>query len=249
MGLLQHLGELRRRLFYALGAFVVTFLAAFGFSEEIYEFLAQPIYRVLPAGEKLVYLRVTDPFILYFKVAALAGIFLASPIILYQIWAFIAPGLYKKERHMALPFIFFGSLLFIGGGAFAYYVAFPFAVEFLVGVGKNFEAQITVTHYLSFLMTVMLGLGVMFALPPIIFLLARIGVVTPMFLLRHFRWAVLIIFVVAAVITPTPDVVNLCVFALPTIALYLVGVAVAAIFSPKRGKEEAEEEVSQKAES
>jgi sec-independent protein translocase protein TatC len=204
---------------------------------------------VLPAGEKLVYLRVPAPFILYFKVAALAGIFLASPIILYQIWAFIAPGLYKKERHMALPFIFFGSLLFIGGGAFAYYVAFPFAVEFLVGVGKNFEAQITVTHYLSFLMTVMLGLGVMFELPTIIFLLPRLGVVTPMFLLRHFRWAVLIIFVVAAVITPTPDVVNLCVFALPTIALYLVGVAVAAIFSPKRGKEEAEEEVSQKAES
>ncbi len=245
MGLLQHLDELRRRLFHAVAAFMVTFLACFGFSESIYEFLARPIYRVLPEGERLVFLRVTDPFILYFKVAALAGIFLASPIILYQVWGFIAPGLYRKEKSLAIPFIFFGSLLFIGGGAFAYYIAFPFAVEFLVGVGKNFEAQITVTNYLSFLMTVMLGLGLMFEMPTVIFLLAKLGVVTPRFLLRNFRWAVLIIFVIAAVITPTPDIVNLCVFALPTIGLYLVGVAVAAVFAPPKKKEAESESAPQ----
>ncbi|MCP3960280.1 MAG: twin-arginine translocase subunit TatC [bacterium] len=241
MGLLDHLGELRRRLVRALAAFTVTFLVCFAFSEQIYAFLARPIYRFLPEGSKLVFLGITDPFILYIKVAALAGIFLGSPLILYQLWAFVAPGLYKREKRMAIPFIFFGTLLFLGGGAFGYYIAFPFAVEFLLSVGEQFQPTITVTSYLSFLMTVILGLGVMFEMPTIIFLLTRLGVVTPRFLLRHFRWAVLIIFAIAAIITPTPDVVNLCIFALPTLGLYLIGVAVAWMFTPGRKKEELDE--------
>lgn len=245
MGLLDHLDELRRRLVRALLAFMVTFLVCYAFSEQIYAFLAQPIYRHLPLAAdgtpaKLVFLGITDPFILYIKVAALAGIFLGSPLILYQVWAFVAPGLYKREKRLAVPFIFFGSLLFLAGGAFGYYIAFPFAVEFLLGVGEQFQPTITVTSYLSFLMTVILGLGVMFEMPTIIFLLSRLGVVTPRFLLRHFRWAVLIIFLIAAIITPTPDVVNLCIFALPTLALYLVGVGVAWVFTPRR-KEDADE--------
>lgn len=239
MGLLDHLDELRKRLLYAVVAFLVTFLACWSFHRQIYDFLAQPIYRILD-GKKLVYLGVTDAFVVYIKVAALAGIFLSSPVILYQLWAFVAPGLYRRERRMAGPFIFFGSLLFLAGGAFAYYVAFPFAVEFLIGMGKDFEATITVSSYLGFLMTVILGLGVMFELPTLIFLLAKIGVVTPRFLLRHFRWAVVIIFVVAAVITPTPDVINLCVFALPTIVLYLVGVAVAWTVTPDKRRQKGE---------
>ena len=137
---------------------------------------------------------------------------------------------------MVGPFVVFGSLLFLAGGAFAYYVAFPFAAEFLLGLGEQFEAQITVTRYLSFLMTIILGLGVMFELPTLIFLLARMGLVTPGFLMRHFRWAVVGIFVLAAFLTPTPDVFNLCIFALPTILLYLVGVAVAWMFGPRREK-------------
>ncbi len=238
MGLLDHLDELRKRLVKALIWFTAAFLACYAFSEQIYAFLAQPIYRFLPPAAdgtptKLVFLGITDPFILYIKVAALAGIFLASPLILYQVWAFVAPGLYRREKRVAVPFIFFGSLLFFGGGAFGYYIAFPFAVEFLLGVGEQFQPTITVTSYLSFLMTVILGLGVMFEMPTIIFLLSRIGVVTPRFLLRHFRWAVLIIFLVAAIITPTPDVVNLCIFAVPTLGLYLVGVGVAWAFVPR----------------
>ncbi len=265
MGLLEHLDELRRRLIRALVAFTVTFLVCFAFSEQIYAFLAQPIHTALeelaakkyakeiaaweqlPEDERpdkpepspppeLVFLGVTDPFILYIKVAALAGVFLGSPLILYQLWAFVAPGLYKREKRLAIPFIFFGSLLFLAGGAFGYYVAFPFAVEFLLGVGEQFQPTITITSYLSFLMTVILGLGVMFEMPTLIFLLSRLGVVTPRFLLRHFRWAVLIIFVIAAIITPTPDVVNLCIFAVPTLGLYLVGVAVAWAFDPRRGE-------------
>lgn len=238
MSLMEHLEELRNRLVRSLAAFGVAFAVCWSFASPIYEFLAQPIYRYLPEGKKLVFLGITDPFLLFVKVAALAGIFVASPVILYQVWSFVAPGLYRKERRMVGPFVFFGSLLFLAGGAFAYYVAFPFAVEFLLGLGEQFEAQITVTKYLSFLITIILGLGVMFELPTLIFLLARMGLVTPRFLLRHFRWAVLLIFMVAALITPTPDVVNLCVFAVPTILLYLVGVAVAWIFGPRRKKEE-----------
>lgn len=241
MGLMEHLEELRQRLLRSAVAFTLCFLGCWVFAEPIYDFLAQPIYHLLPEGKKLVFLGIMDPFVLYIKVAALAAVFLASPFLLYQLWSFVAPGLYRREKRLAAPFIFFGSLLFLAGGAFAYYVAFPFAAKFLLEVGKQFEAQITVERYLSFLMTVILGLGVMFELPTLIFLLARLGLVTPRFLLRHFRWAVLLIFVVAALITPTPDVVNLCIFALPTVGLYFLGVAVAALFGrPPAAAETAE---------
>ncbi len=235
MGLLDHLEELRHRLVRSLVVFVVCFAACWFFSSRIYDFLAQPIYHIRP-GEKLIFLGIVDPFILYVKVAALAAVFVASPYILYQLWAFVAPGLYKREKRLAIPFIFSGSLLFLAGGAFAYYIAFPFAVDFLLGIGEQFEPQITVTKYLGFLMTVILGLGLMFELPTIIFLLARMGLVTPAFLLRHSRWAVVLIFVAAAIITPTPDVVNLLIFALPTIVLYFAGIGVAWLFGPKTEK-------------
>ncbi|MEM1204683.1 MAG: twin-arginine translocase subunit TatC [Acidobacteriota bacterium] len=231
MGLLDHLEELRQRLVRAVLAFIVAFFVCWAFAEPIFQFLAQPIYGFLPEGnKKLVVLAVQESFMIYVKVAALAAVFMASPVILWQMWSFVAPGLYRRERRLAAPFVICGSLLFLAGGAFAYYIAFPFAVEFLLGMGEAFETTITAANYLSFLMTVILGLGLMFELPTVIFFLARLGIVTPGFLLRHFRWAVLIIFIVAAVITPTPDVVNLCVFALPTLGLYLVGIGVAALF-------------------
>ncbi len=228
MTLIEHLEELRNRIVRSLIALVVVFAGCWIFVEPLADFLAQPIYAAVP-DKKLAFLGVTDPFILYVKVAALAALFLASPIVLYQFWRFVAPGLYRRERLYAIPFVVFGSLFFAGGGAFAYYVAFPFAVKFLVGMGAAFEPVITVDRYFRFLMVVVLGLGLMFELPLVIFFLAQIGVVTPAFLMRHFRWAVLLIFVVAALITPTPDVVNLCLFALPTIGLYLLGVGAAAL--------------------
>lgn len=244
MGLFDHLEELRRRLVWSLGAFVVMFFLCWAFSEQIFNFLQQPILPYL-GGKKLVFLGVTDPFLVYVKVAALAGTFLSSPIILFQIWGFVSPGLYRHERHLAAPFIFFGSVLFVAGGAFAYYVAFPFAVEFLLGLGTQFEPAVTVDRYLGFLMTVMLGLGLMFELPTLIFFFARLGLVTPRFLMRHFRWAVLIIFTAAAIITPTPDIVNLLIFALPTIGLYLLGVGVAALFARPTPKPELETAVAE----
>jgi sec-independent protein translocase protein TatC len=214
------------------------FVGCWIFVEEIANFLARPIYRFLPEGTKLAFLGVTDPFILYVKVAALAALFVSSPLIFYQIWRFVAPGLYRRERRRALPFVFFGTLFFVAGGAFAYYIAFPFAIEFLLGMGEAFEAVITVERYFRFLLYVILGLGLMFELPVFIFLLAQMGVVTPGFLIRKFRWAVLLIFVAAAFVTPTPDVVNLCLFALPTIALYLLGVGAAALVVRRKKAEQ-----------
>ena len=241
MTLLDHLEELRRRIVYSLVAVITGIAAAWGFRDRIYEFLARPIQPFLPEGRKLAFLGIADPFIIYFKMCALVGIFAASPFLLYQLYAFVSPGLYRRERTWAFPFVLCGTLFFVAGGAFAYLVAFPFAVEFLLGMGAPFEPVITVQKYFGFLLTMILGLGLMFELPIILFLLAAIGAVTPGFLLRHFRWAVLLIFVVAALVTPTPDVVNLCVFALPTIALYLLGVAGAWLVTrAKRKKRERE---------
>ena len=241
MTLLDHLEELRRRLVYSLIAVVAGIAGSWSFREAIYVFLARPIQPFLPEGRKLAFLGITDPFIIYFKMCALVGIFAAAPILLYQVYAFVAPGLYRRERRWSLPFVASGTLFFLAGGVFAYTVAFPFAVEFLLGMGAPFEPVITVQRYFGFLLTVILGLGLMFELPIFLFLLAAMGVVTPGFLLRHFRWAVLLIFVVAALITPTPDVVNLCIFAVPTIGLYLLGVAGAWVVTrAKRKKRERE---------
>lgn len=234
MSLLEHLEELRMRLSWMLGAFLLCFLAAWYWSKPIFAFLARPIYRFLPEGQRLVALKVGEPFLLYIKVAMLAGLFAAAPVILYHLWKFVSPGLYRHERRWGLGFILFGTALFAAGGAFAYYVAFPYTVEFLIGVGTDFTMSITGSSYLSFLMTIIVGLALMFELPVVIFFLARIGVVTPGFLMRNFRWAVLIVFIVAAIVTPTPDVFTLCLFALPTLALYLLGVGVAALFGRPR---------------
>lgn len=236
MSLLDHLEELRKRIVYSLVALVVAFGVCWVYVRDIYLFLERPIKPYLPEGTKLSYLGVADPLMMYIKVALLAGVFLASPVLLYQAWRFIAPGLYPRERRWAVPFILFGTAFFLTGGAFAYWVAFPFAVKFLLGIGDLFQPVITIERYFRFLMTVILGLGLMFELPILIFLLSQLGLVTPRFLMRHFRWAVLLIFIAAAIITPTPDVFNLCVFALPTIGLYLIGVGAAAIAQGARKK-------------
>jgi sec-independent protein translocase protein TatC len=234
MSLLEHLEELRKRVLYSVLALAVGVAACFSWAPEILRFLAQPIYRYLPEGTKLAVFGVTDPFLLYFKTSLLAGVFLVFPVILWQAWQFVAPGLYPKERRWIAPFVAVGWIFFLAGGAFAYYVAFPFAVQFLLEMAGDFETVIAADRYYRFLMTIVLGLGVMFELPLALTLLGRVGLVSAGFLLRHFRWAVLIIFVVAAVLTPTADIVNLCIFAVPTIGLYLLGVAGAAFASRRR---------------
>jgi sec-independent protein translocase protein TatC len=233
MSLIDHLEELRSRLLKAIAILFIAFLPCWYWVDDIFAFLQQPILKLLPPGKKLAYTGVTDPFFLYFKVAALAAVFAASPFILYQFWRFIAPGLYKHERRYLLPFLFFGSAFFLAGGAFAYYVAFPLAAQFLLEMGKAFDPVITIERYFGFQMTIILGLGLMFELPIVIFILSSVGLVTPRFLMKHFRYAVVIIFIVAAIITPTSDVLNLCVFAIPAILLYLLGVGAAALVPRK----------------
>jgi len=166
----------------------------------------------------------------------------ASPYVLYQFWRFIAPGLYRHERRYLLPFLFFGSFFFLAGGAFAYYIAFPLAAEFLLQMGKAFEPVITIERYFGFQMTIILGLGLMFELPVVIFILSSIGLVTPGFLMKNFRYAVVIIVIVAAIITPTSDILNLCVFAIPAILLYLLGVGAAALVSGKQSRKPPEKD-------
>ena len=230
MGFFEHLEELRKRLIVSLITVFVTFLAAWAWAPEIFEFLARPIRRVLPPGQDLSYTTLTEPFLMYFRVALLAGTLLASPILLYQVWLFISPALYRREKKWVFPFVFFGVVFFLSGCAFAYYEAFPLVVNFLIGIGKPFHAVITINEYVSMCTKLILGLGLCFEMPLLVFFLARLGIVSERWLLAKFKYAVLIIFIVAAVITPTPDIATQCVFALPMIGLYLMGIAVAWIF-------------------
>jgi sec-independent protein translocase protein TatC len=156
-------------------------------------------------------------------------------MVLYQVWAFIAPGLYPSERRYAAPFIIFSSLFFIAGGLFGYYVAFPYAARFLLSVAGDFEPALTIRSLFQFESRLILWMGLIFEMPVVIFLLAKVGVVTPTFLLRNFKYAVLAIFVIAAIVTPTPDVVTQCVFALPMVGLYLLGLATSYLVRPRSG--------------
>ncbi len=234
MTLVEHLEELRRRLFVSLIAVFVGFLVAWAWSQEIFHWLEVPIQQFLEPGDKLAFTALADPFMLYIKVALLAGIFAASPVVLLQLWLFIRPGLYPHERRMVLPFLFFTTVFFLGGGYFGYRVAFPMVVRFLLGVGKDFKQVVTIQSYFAMMSKILLGLGLVFELPILVFFLARLGLVTARMMVRGLRWAILAIFIIAAVITPTPDVATQTVFAVPMILLYLLGILVAAVFGRKR---------------
>lgn len=239
MSLLEHLEELRRRILYSIGSMAVGFFVCWGFREQIFGYVEQPILEVLrrhKLGESLVYLSPTEPFNVYLKISLIAGLFVASPVILYQVWSFIAPGLYKNERRYVIPFMISTVALFLGGGLFGYYVAYPAAMNFLINLGQAFQPMIRVTDYLDVFLMVIVGLGVVFELPTLIFFLAAMGVVTPGWLWRNFRYSILVMFIIAAILTPTTDVVNMCLFAAPMIVLYVVGIGVAWLVHPKQRK-------------
>jgi sec-independent protein translocase protein TatC len=236
MGFLEHLEELRKRLWWSLLFVGVAFAASLSYARRILDFFLAPIRPYL-GGTKPVFLDLTEPFLLYMKVAFLAALFLASPFVLYQAWAFISPGLYPKERRYALPFILFATIFFLLGGAFGYYVGFPTACRFLLGIAEGFQPALRIGALFSFESKIVLGMGLVFELPTVIYFLARLGLVTAGFLWRQFKYAILIIFIVAAVITPTPDMVTQCVFAAPMILLYLIGILVAHFFGRARTPE------------
>ena len=233
MSFLEHLDELRKRLLLSLLAIGVAFGAALFGARRVLDFLLRPI-RPFLGDARPVFLDLTEPFLLYMKVSFLAAVFLAAPVVLYQAWAFISPGLYPRERRYALPFIFFSTLFFLAGGAFGYYLGFPAACRFLLQVAEGFEPALRISSLFSFESKMILGMGLVFELPTVILLLSRLGLVTATFLWRHFKHAVLVIFILAAIITPTPDVVTQCLFALPMTVLYLIGILVAHLFGRKR---------------
>jgi sec-independent protein translocase protein TatC len=235
MGFLEHLDELRKRLLWSILAVVIAFGLALSQARRILDFLLLPI-RPLLGDERPVFLDLTEPFVLYMKVGFLTALFLAAPIVLYQIWAFISPGLYPRERRYALPFVLFATIFFIAGGAFGYYVGFPAAGAFLLRIAEGFEPALRISSLFGFQAKIILGSGIVFELPTVIYFLARLGLVTPGFLWRNFKYAILVIFVIAAVITPTPDVVTQCIFAAPMIVLYLIGILVARVFGRPRAK-------------
>jgi sec-independent protein translocase protein TatC len=233
MTFLDHLEELRRRLVISVIAIGVAFFTCWAFAEPIFALLQAPLTKFLAPGDKLAYTRLTAPFFLYMKVSFFTGLFLASPVLLLQLWLFVAPGLYKKERRLAAPFIIFGTLFFILGGYFGYRFLLPATCSFFVETGKQFKQMVTVDDYFSFASTIIMATGLVFETPILIFFLARLGIVTPAFLLQKFKYAVVLSFIIAAVVTPTPDMVTQAALAIPMILLYLIGVAVAFLFGKK----------------
>lgn len=238
MSFFEHLGELRKRILLSFVFILVFFLASWTFVDKLYHWFSLPVLRFLPVGEKLAFTSLTEPFMMYIKVAFISGTFIASPFIFYQLWAFITPGLYKNERKMVIPFVFFTTAFFIAGGAFGYYAVFPWACRFFLEVGSDFNAIITINDYFSLAFRVLLGISVIFELPVLSFLLAKMGIISSRFLLKHFKYAVVIIFVIAAVITPTPDIITQSMFAVPMMLLYLLSILIAKIVGPKDEKKE-----------
>jgi len=239
MSFLEHLEELRRRIIYCVIAVAVTFLVGWWKADRIFAFMQGPIVTALHAhklDEKLVYTNPVDPFNMYLKVGFIAGLFIASPFVLYQVWAFIAPGLYRNERRYVLPFLFSTVGLFLAGGAFGYKIVYPAALDFLIGYGAQFQPMITIHEYTNLFLTVILGMGIVFEMPILIFFLALMGIVSAGWMWRNLRYSILAIFIIAAIVTPTPDILNMCIFAAPMLALYVLSIAIAWMVHPKQRK-------------
>src|SRR5260221_4454493 len=199
MGFLDHLEELRKRLLISFIAITVGFMACWHYADRIYAKLQEPLTKILPKGDKLAFTRLTAPFFLYMKVAFFAGLFLAAPVVLLQLWLFISPGLYKRERRYAAPFIIFASLFFILGGYFGFRVILPGTCAFFVETGKQFKQMITIDDYFSFASMIVLAAGGVFETPILIFFLAPPGILTPPFLMHKSKYAILLSFIIPAI--------------------------------------------------
>jgi sec-independent protein translocase protein TatC len=232
MSLMEHLDELRKRIVRSAIFIGCGFIIAWIFRDRLINFLQAPLLHI---HKSLVFTHPMDPLNLNLQVALLGGIILASPLVLYQVWLFIAPGLYQKERRFVIPFMTASIGLFLAGAAFGYYFVLPGAMEILVvKFGHNFTPMVTIEDYSSFFLSVILGLGISFELPILIFFLAMFGIVSPRFLWKNIRYAILAVFLVAAIICPSPDPWTMCVYALPMLALYSIGIGVAWWVHPNR---------------
>ena len=235
MSLMEHLDELRRRIVHTAVYLVVGMAVAWIFRDRMLALLQAPLTKI---GKSLVFTHPMDALNLNLQVSLLGGAILAAPFILYQVWLFIAPGLYQKEKRFVVPFMAATIGLFLAGASFGYFFVLPGAISILVlGFGHNFTSMITIEDYSSFFLSIILGLGISFELPILIFFLAMFGIVSPRFLWKNIRYAILAVFIVAAVICPSPDPWTMCVYALPMLALYLIGIGVAWWVHPSRKKD------------
>lgn len=236
MSFLEHLDELRKRLIISVAALLAGFLVAFAFIARIFEFIMRPLQQILPDGGRLVYTEPTEAFFLYIKIAALAGLVMAVPVVLHQLWQFVAPGLYAREKKFAIPFVFFASLFFVGGALFSHFLLFPWAWSFFAGFTTDYmEFFPRIQPAFSLYVKLLLACGLVFQMPTLVFFLARVGAVTPGFLARNTQYAVLLIFIFAAVLTPTGDPVTLTMMAAPMMALYGLSIVIAWVFR-RRGE-------------
>jgi sec-independent protein translocase protein TatC len=239
MSFLEHLDELRRRLIIAIGSVIVGFVVAFAFIGRIFEFMMRPLQEVLPEGGRLIYTEPAEAFLLYMKVAALIGLLLALPVIMLQIWLFVAPGLYVREKRFAIPFVLFSTVFFIAGALFSHFLVFPWAWRFFAGFSTDYmQFMPRIGPVFGLYVKMALAMGVVFEMPTLVFFLARIGLVTPRFLIRNTKYAILVIFVIAAVMTPGPDVVSQALMAGPMVVLYGFSILVAWVFQKRRDPED-----------
>jgi sec-independent protein translocase protein TatC len=239
MTFLEHLDELRKRITHAVVALLVGFLIAFSFIEQIWIFVFARLTADIP-GKQLIFTEPGELFFLYIKMAAIAGLLIASPYVMWQVWLFIAPGLYANEKKLAIPFALVASSLFISGAAFSHYVLFPLAWRFFASFSNEFVAFTPrVEPVFALYVKLLLALGLVFQLPMLMFVLAKLGLVTAKFLARNFKYAVLIIFVTAAVVTPDGSMVVQVVMAAPMIVLYVISIGVAWMFGKKTEPEDA----------
>lgn len=231
--LTAHLAELRTRLIRSFIAVGTGFLISYAYIGQIFEFLMRPLIQAMPPGSPLVFTSLTEGFFTYFKLALTSGVCLASPVILYQIWRFVIPGLLEHEKRYALPFALSVTAFFVFGAAFCYYVVFPSIFRFLMSFSSEMVRPMpSMKEYLSFSSKMLLFFGLVFEYPPLVFFLAKVGVLKAIWLKRQRKYAVILIFVVSAIVTP-PDVVSQILMALPMMALYELGIIIAKVFGKK----------------
>jgi sec-independent protein translocase protein TatC len=234
MSFLEHLDELRKRIISCCLYTAAGVVVAFAFHQQLYNFILEPTRRALPGGSRLIYTQPGEAFSLHIQIALIAGIVLASPFIMYQVWRFIAPALYANEKAFAIPFVVLSTLGLIAGAAFNHYVAFPFMVSFF-GTFNSPDLRFlpALDPVWSMYTNFLIAMGITFQLPTVVYFLARMNLVNARFLARHFKYALLIIFIIAAVVTPTGDPGTQTVFAAPMVGLYLLSIAIAWIVGPK----------------
>ncbi|CAN2041511.1 Sec-independent protein translocase protein TatC [Candidatus Magnetomoraceae bacterium gMMP-15] len=233
---MEHLEELRKRLIICCAAVGIGFLISYGFKEKLFDILMYPLLSVMPAGDKLIFTGLPEAFFTYIKVAFLSGILLAVPVILYELWIFIAPGLYKKERKVIFPAVFLSSIFFLGGAFFGYFIVFPFGFKFFLSFASDsIKALPSMREYLGFASKLLIAFGLVFELPLFITLLARLGIVSVDFLKKNRKYALVIFVIGAAILTP-PDVVTQLMMAGPLMILYEISILGAKIFEKKKSK-------------